>query len=183
MDCIIVGGGVAGFQAAATCRMLWPEVAVTVVDAEKECGYYRTLLPQYMAGTLPEEKLFLPRREADPLLTIRTGARVKALDRKARRLRLTDGKTLTYDRLILAQGGDPYLPGPLAGPPAKGIFPVRDLTAARAARTAIRFRALDLRLGQSDVRRIERVVNPGKHSAGLDVRPIINSPSVFVRAE
>ena len=134
MDCIIVGGGVAGFQAAATCRMLWPEVAVTVVDAEKECGYYRTLLPQYMAGTLPEEKLFLPRREADPLLTIRTGARVKALDRKARRLRLADGETLTYDRLILAQGGDPYLPGPLAGPPAKGIFPVRDLTAARAAR-------------------------------------------------
>ncbi len=36
MTCIIVGGGAAGFQAAATCRTVWPEQAVTLIDAEKE---------------------------------------------------------------------------------------------------------------------------------------------------
>lgn len=134
MDCIIVGGGAAGYHAAMTCRNVWPERAVTLIDAENEWGYYRTLLPQFMVGALPEEKLFIPRGEADPLLTARTGVRVKTLDRKGRRLLLDNGETLSYDRLILAHGGDPYLPGILSGPPCKGIFPVRDLTTARATK-------------------------------------------------
>ena len=113
MTCIIVGGGAAGFQAAATCRTLWPEHDVTLIDAEKETGYYRTLLPQFIVGALAEEKLFFP-KGSDPLLTVRTGVRVKSLDRKERRLLLGTGEALTYDRLILAHGGDPYLPGLVA---------------------------------------------------------------------
>jgi NADPH-dependent 2,4-dienoyl-CoA reductase/sulfur reductase-like enzyme len=131
---MIVGGGGAGFQAAMTCRTVWPDKAVTLISAESEWGYYRTLLPQFMVGALPEERLFSPRREDDPLLTVRTGVRVKTLDRKGSRLLLDNGDTLFYDRLILAHGGDPYLPGILAGPPCKGIFPVRDLTTARVTR-------------------------------------------------
>jgi len=131
MTCIIVGGGIAGFQAAMTCRALRPDRAVTLIDAEKETGYYRTLLPQFMVGALPEEKLFFRKVEDDPLLTVRTGVRVRSLDRKSRSLSLDTGETLAYDRLILAHGGNPYLPGILAGPPCRGIFPVRDLTTAR----------------------------------------------------
>jgi len=131
MTCIIVGGGIAGFQAAMTCRALRPDKAVTLIDAEKETGYYRTLLPQFMVGALPEEKLFFRKVENDPLLAIRTGVRVRSLDRKSRSLILDNGEMLFYDRLILAHGGEPYLPGILAGPPCRGIFPVRDLTTAR----------------------------------------------------
>jgi NADPH-dependent 2,4-dienoyl-CoA reductase/sulfur reductase-like enzyme len=134
MHCIIVGGGAAGFQAAMTCRAAWPDKPVTLIDAENEVGYYRTLLPQFMVGALPEEKLFFRSGGADPLLTVRTGIRVKALDRLGGRLLLANGEALPYDRLILAHGGEPYLPGILAGPPACGIFPVRDLTAARATK-------------------------------------------------
>ena len=134
MQIIIVGGGAAGFEAAATCRSRWPDKAVTLIDAESEVGYYRTLLPQFMAGMLAEDKLFFPRSDTDPLLAVRTGVRVKSIDRKAGRLLLATGETLTYDRLILAHGGDPYLPGILAGAPARGIFPVRNLTTARAAK-------------------------------------------------
>ena len=131
MTCIIVGGGVAGFQAAATCRALRPDQAVTLIDAEYEVGYYRALLPQFMVGALPEEKLFFQRGDADPLLNVRTGVRVKFLDRSGRHLLLDNGEALSYDRLILAHGGEPYLPCILAGPPCRGIFPVRDLTTAR----------------------------------------------------
>ncbi|PIV01610.1 MAG: hypothetical protein COS57_14180 [Syntrophobacterales bacterium CG03_land_8_20_14_0_80_58_14] len=131
MTCIIVGGGIAGFQAAMACRALWPDRAVTLIDAEKETGYYRTLLPQFMAGALPEERLFFQKGENDPLLTVRPGLRVRSLDRKSRSLSLDSGETLSYDRLILAHGGESYLPGILAGPPCRGVFPVRDLTTAR----------------------------------------------------
>jgi NADPH-dependent 2,4-dienoyl-CoA reductase/sulfur reductase-like enzyme len=135
MTCIIVGGGVAGFQAASACRAAWPDKTVTLIDAETETGYYRTLLPQFMVGALPEEKLFFPRSGDDPLFTVRSGVRVKSLDRGAGRLLLEDGEALLYDRLILAHGGEPYLPGILSGPPCRGIFPVRDLTTARATKT------------------------------------------------
>jgi nitrite reductase (NADH) large subunit len=134
MTWIIVGGGAAGFQAAATCRALWPDRAVTLIDAENEVGYYRALLPQFMVGAIPEEKLFFRSRGDDPLLTIRTGVRVRSLDRSRGHLLLDQGETVPFDRLILAHGGDPYLPGILAGPPGLGVFPVRDLTKARAAK-------------------------------------------------
>ncbi len=134
MTCVIVGGGVAGFQAAMACRAAWPDKAVTLIEVEKEAGYYRTLLPQFMVGELPEEKLFFRSRTDDPLFMVRTGARVKFLDRGSCRLRLENGEELPYDRLVLAHGGDPYLPGILSGPPCGGIFPVRDLTTARKTR-------------------------------------------------
>ena len=134
MTCIIVGGGVAGFQAAATCRALWPDKAVTLIDAEKEVGYYRTLLPQFMVGAIAEEKLFFPREKDDPLLRVLSGVRVKKLDREGGKVLLDTGEALPFDRLILAHGGEPYLPGILAGPPARGIFSLRDLSTARATK-------------------------------------------------
>jgi len=131
MACIIVGGGVAGFQAAAACRAAWPDRAVTLIDTEKEAGYYRALLPQFIVGEIAEEDLFFPPRGSDPLLTVLRGIRVQSLDRKERRLVLENGEALAYDRLILAHGGDPYLPEILTAAPCRGVFPVRDLTTAR----------------------------------------------------
>lgn len=134
MACIIVGGGVAGFQAAAACRAAWPDRAVTLIDAEKEAGYYRALLPQFIVGGMAAEALFFPPRKEDPHLTVLRGRKVRSLDREARRLGLDNGEALVYDRLILAQGGDPYLPDILTAAPCQGIFPIRDLTTARVAK-------------------------------------------------
>lgn len=134
MACIIIGGGVAGFQAAASCRAAWPDRPVTLIDREGEAGYYRALLPQFIVGDIAEEKLFFPPRGSDPLLTVLRGIRVRSLDRKARRVVLESGEALAYDGLILAQGGDPHIPDILASAPCAGVFPVRDLTAARATK-------------------------------------------------
>ncbi|MHB9097393.1 MAG: NAD(P)/FAD-dependent oxidoreductase [Syntrophales bacterium] len=179
MQCIIVGGGVAGFQAAATCRALWPDRAVTLIDAENECGYYRTLLPQFMAGALAEEKLFFRQEGNDPRLKVRTGVRVKKLDRSGSRLILADGEEILYDRLILAHGGDPYLPGILAGPPAKGIFPVRDLTTARAAKAWLVDHRQVIVFGGSLVG-----VKTAAHlrQAGFDVSLIVRRGHILLRA-
>ncbi|MBA4422079.1 MAG: hypothetical protein C0390_03120 [Syntrophus sp. (in: bacteria)] len=179
MDCLIVGGGAAGFQAAVTCRNVWPERAVTLIDAENECGYYRTLLPQFMVGALPEEKLFFPRGANDPLLTVRTGVRVKTLDRSRQRLLLDNGETLSYDRLILAHGGDPYLPGILAGPPCKGIFPIRDLTTARATKAWLANHRQIIVFGGSLVG-VKTAVH--LNQAGFEVSLIVRRGHILLRA-
>ena len=45
VDCVIIGGGIAGMQAAQTFRRHWPDKTITLIDAEKEIG----LLP-YIAA-------------------------------------------------------------------------------------------------------------------------------------
>ncbi|MHB8769921.1 MAG: NAD(P)/FAD-dependent oxidoreductase [Syntrophales bacterium] len=179
MDIVIVGGGVAGFTAAAACRSSWPDKAVTLIDAEAEVGYYRTLLPQYMVGTLPEEKLFFRSGDPDPLLTVRTGVRVKSLDRAARQLLLATGETLGYDRLILAHGGEAYLPGILAGPPAQGIFPVRGLTTARAAKAWLAAHRKVIVFGGSLVG-VKTAVH--LREAGFEVSLVVRRGHILLRA-
>jgi nitrite reductase (NADH) large subunit len=179
MTCMIVGGGIAGFQAAATCRALRPDMAVTLIDAEREVGYYRTLLPQFMVGALSEGKLFFHHGETDPLLTVKKCVRVKSLDRNERRLLLDSGEALTYDRLILAHGGEPYLPGILAGPPCRGIFPVRDLTTAKAAKAWLRDHRKVVVFGGSLVG-VKTAVH--LNQAGFEVSLVVRRGHILLRA-
>ena len=131
MDCLIIGGGAAGFQAAFSCRRDWPEKSVTLIEAEREAGYYRTLLPPFMAGELEEEKLFFWQPGEDPLFHVRLGERVQAVNLASRVVKLGNGEDLRYERLILAPGGQPFLPEVCAKHSCPGMFSVRDLTTAR----------------------------------------------------
>ena len=134
MDCVVIGGGIAGMQAALEFRKAYPKRTVTLVDNESEVGYYRTLLPQFMNRTLPENKLFFWQDQDDPLFTLIPGVRVESLDRLNRTLALSNGSQAPYRRLIIASGGRPIIPPVCGAAGIAGVFPVRSLTTARAAR-------------------------------------------------
>jgi len=131
MDCVIIGGGVAGMQAAFSCRRHWPQKTVILIDAEQEVGYFRTLLPQFMVRTLAPSKLFFWKPEDDSRLVVRPGLRAAALDRPNQRVLLENGEKIPYERLILASGGRPVIPGTCVRSSGSGIFPIRNLTSAR----------------------------------------------------
>ena len=134
MDCVIIGGGAAGMQAAMTLRQQWPDKAITLVDTEKEIGYYRTLLPQFMNRSMPENKLFFWRPQDDPQLQVLCGLSVEALHRDKRTLLLSNKKSLHYQKLLIASGGRPIVPSICLKDNSDGVFPIRSLAVARSAR-------------------------------------------------
>ena len=137
MDIVIIGSGPAGVQAALQCRQSWPRKSVTLVEGESHVGYCRPLLPQFMAGQAKEEKLFLFKPGEDPLLQMKTGAKVQSLDREKQTLKLENGEEIRYERMTLAPGGRPIIPRLEGADRLEGIFPVRNLPEAQTVRSWI----------------------------------------------
>ena len=104
---VIVGAGQAGAQAVATLRAEGFSGTITMVGDEPFAPYQRPPLSKaYLMGTLERPRLFLKPegfyREAACELIL--GARVRALGRAAKTVTLEDGRTLSYDKLLLAAG-------------------------------------------------------------------------------
>ena len=104
---VIVGGGQAAAQAVQSLRQQNFAGAITLVGEEPHPPYQRPpLSKKYLAGEVTRERLFLRPASfyADKGVTLELGRRVEELALGTRRVRLDDGRTLSYDRLLLATG-------------------------------------------------------------------------------
>ena len=107
---VIVGGGHAAGQAAASLRQEGYEGAVVVVGEEPHLPYQRPpLSKEYLAGEQGLERVHLrPQRfYADHDIEVRSGVRVSAIDRARNAVICDDDTMLPYDRLLLATGSRP----------------------------------------------------------------------------
>lgn len=136
---VIVGGGQAGVDTAFALRLSGYAGAVTIVSAEVEVPYRRPPLSKEFLD--PVERSDIARLRAlesyeDKGIALRLGARVAAVERRDRRVRLQDGTQLSYDRLVLATGAAPRRLR-LDGADADGVHVVRSLSDAADLRTAL----------------------------------------------
>src|ERR1041384_3827193 len=104
---VIIGAGQAGAQAVASLRAEGFDGALALVGDEPFAPYQRPPLSKaYLSGAMERERLFLrPEafyREANCELLL--GVTAAAIDRGAKRVRLSDGRELPYDKLLLATG-------------------------------------------------------------------------------
>ena len=107
---VIVGGGQAGAQAAATLREYGYKGRIVVLCAEPHPPYARPPLSKsWLAGDAADDRL--PFRPADAYaqldIELKLGMQVEWLDPKASRLRLQNGLGLEYDALLFATGAEP----------------------------------------------------------------------------
>ncbi len=107
---LILGGGQAGAQAAASLRLEGFGGRVLLIGAEPLLPYQRPPLSKaFLAGELPRERLLIKPeafyRQADVESLL--GVAATTLDAQAKRLTLDDGQQLAFDQLLLATGGRP----------------------------------------------------------------------------
>jgi len=123
---VIVGGGQAAAQAVQSLRQQSFTGAITLLSDEPHPPYQRPpLSKKYFAGELARERLLLRPATfyAEKGVALELGARVEEIEPAERRVRLRDGRTLAYDRLLLATGSRArVLPVPGADLPGVHYF-------------------------------------------------------------
>jgi glycine/D-amino acid oxidase-like deaminating enzyme len=131
---VIVGGGAAGFAAAEMLRREGFAGDVTLVSADDAAPYDRpNCSKDYLAGNAPED--WMPLRPAqfyqDQSIAVELRSEVTAIDTNPRRVTLANGRSVPFDKLLLATGAEPIrLDIPGADQPH--VHVLRSLTDSRA---------------------------------------------------
>ena len=130
MKHVIIGAGPSGVVAATTLRKLCPEDEILLIGGEAEPPYSRMAIPYYLIGNIKEKGTHLKTNASyykEHRITCQHG-RVEKIDSKKKTLHLNDGKTVAYDKLLLASGAYPIRP-PVPGiddPEINGCWTLED---------------------------------------------------------
>lgn len=123
MHYVIIGNGVASIGAVEGIREHDAEGPITILTDEGDACYGRPLISYYLAETIGEDKLPLRQESfyAAHGVELKLGARVAAIDTAARTVTEESGEAFGYDRLLIATGGAPFIPG-IEGAEGPGVF-------------------------------------------------------------
>jgi nitrite reductase (NADH) large subunit len=142
---VVVGNGMVGHKLIESLVGLGGHERLNIVTFAEEdrVAYDRVGLSSYFTGSTAEDlSLVAPGAYDVPGLTVHVGDKVEAIDRAGKKVRSVAGRTIAYDKLVLATGSYPFVP-PIPGGDARGTFVYRtidDLVAieAWAARDDVR---------------------------------------------
>ncbi|HVD03373.1 MAG TPA: FAD-dependent oxidoreductase [Candidatus Dormibacteraeota bacterium] len=135
----VVGAGLAGSRAVFALRKGGFEGRVLLLGAEEEPPYDRPpLSKEYLMGRMDRSRLLLlpPTYYRDQAIEWHGGTRVVEIHRGDRRLVLSDGRQVTYQKLLLTTGSDPSTLD-LPGSELEGVGTVRDLSDADELRSRL----------------------------------------------
>jgi NADPH-dependent 2,4-dienoyl-CoA reductase/sulfur reductase-like enzyme len=132
---LLVGGGVASVRCARALRRHGFTDSIVLIGAERVLPYNRPpLSKELLRDDLPDDLVlaepasWYERRGIDLIL----GARVVGLDPESRTVTLDDGRTIGYERCLLATGAEPRI---LPVPGAEHALVLRTLDHARRLRS------------------------------------------------
>ena len=112
MKIVLIGHGMVGhkfLESLAETGMTGVEV--TVLCEEPRPAYDRVHLSAFFSGTSADElSLVEPGFFERTGFTLRLAARAASVDRRIRTVTTADGEVLTYDKLVLATGSNPFVP-------------------------------------------------------------------------
>ncbi len=171
---LIVGSSHAGREALAAIRMHDPDGSLVMLTRDRYLPYSPTILPYVMSGRSDPARVALssPAWFVQNNAELIQGARVVAVDANARIVSLADGKSWRYDKLLLATGAEPMLPG-VDGLAAVKYHVLRTLDDAIAlkARAQTARRVVVLGAGLVGLHAAETLAEAGLDVTVVEMRP------------
>jgi len=145
---VILGAGPAGVIAAETLRKHAPNDRITVVGEEHEPPYSRMAIPYLLIGNIDERGTYLRKSDDhfDRLCIELVRARAQSVNAQKREIKLDNGQTLVFDRLLIATGSRPVRP-PIPGIDSPQVHPCWTLEDARAIQRLAKPGARVLQMG------------------------------------
>lgn len=134
---VIVGGGQAGAECAASLRMSGFTGAITILSEEPSHPYNRPPLSKgYLLGEVDCTDLYIrpPSTYEDQDVKVRVSTRVTDIDREARTVRVDSEEDVPYDWLVLATGGRARLLPDAQAHAASNVHTIRGLADIDAMR-------------------------------------------------
>ncbi|WP_373999331.1 FAD-dependent oxidoreductase [Bdellovibrio bacteriovorus] len=110
---VIVGAGAAGTAAAVMLRRKGFLGSITLIGEDKELPYDRpNLSKDFLAGNAPEEwiPLFTEDFYKQNRIRLELGVKVEKIDSHRNSVFISNGKSLKFDRCLIATGGTPRKP-------------------------------------------------------------------------
>lgn len=116
MNYVIIGNSVAAVGAIRAIRSLDQQGNITVVSRERHTAYGRPLISYLLGGLVTEKRMsYLPDDFYEQnRINLLLNSEVSAVDSNKRIVNLSAGDRISYDRLLIATGGDPFIP-PIEG--------------------------------------------------------------------
>ena len=133
MRYVIIGAGVAGVEAAKVIRAQDIEGQIVMVSADTDV-HSRCMLHKFIAGERDERGLDFTEKDFFERYQIQwiKGVRAAGLDTEKKQVRLEDGRSISFDKLLLANGADSFIPPVGELRKASNVYGLRNLTDAQA---------------------------------------------------
>lgn len=139
---VMVGNGMAGVRTLEYLMEYAPDrYEITVFGAEPFGNYNRILLSPVLANEKSFDEIMLngPDWYRDRGITLHSGSRIVAIDRRRKTVTADNGLQAGYDRLLLATGSNPFIL-PVPGNDLEGVIAYRDIFDVRKMLEAARTR-------------------------------------------
>lgn len=128
MRIIIIGNGLAGVMAAKMLRELDQSVEIEIFAEEKYHYYPRPNLIEFLAGNIPQERVFAFKEDwySDQRIQVHLEKPVTKIFPDSAKIEINGQTEENYDALLLATGAFSFMP-PFKGADKKGVYTLRSL--------------------------------------------------------
>lgn len=173
---LIIGASHAALAAVQAIRMHDPVGSLTVVSKDDALPYSPTVLPYVVSGRSDPNKVFLRDNAyfSHHQVNYLKGAAVTGIAASKKRVSLSSGEEIAYDKLLLATGAAPLLP-PIPGLDAVNYHVLRTLGDAVKLRQALgqAHRAVVLGAGLVGMHAAENLAKAGAQVTVVEMQPTV----------
>jgi nitrite reductase (NADH) large subunit len=133
---VVIGNGMVGQRLLDRLVAESSDFDITVMCEEPRAAYDRVQLSAFFSGKSAEDLSLVAKHFFDDHgITIHFSDKAVAVDRAAKTVTTANGRTLSYDKLVLATGSYPFVP-PVPGRERPGCFVYRTIEDLESIRDA-----------------------------------------------